>query len=167
MRKTRRVFKNAFPLRLCYVCAVNTIIAHPPHTLSVASTSAPWSSSSFTTSGGGGGIAVTRARTRYIDWFAQVLPVLLLLPACGSEELMHHGVRCEQDDGTTALMRASESGHTEVVRLLLDKGADVNATDTVCGGCAMMVLTAHTYTNAYTVLGSAAACAAAAVCMWI
>ena len=46
---------------------------------------------------------------------------------------MRHGVRCEQD-GWTALMRASSWGHTEVVVQLLDKGADVNAQNKVCGG---------------------------------
>ena len=45
---------------------------------------------------------------------------------------MRHGVRCEQD-GRTALMRASSWGHTKVVVQLLDKGADVNAQDKVCG----------------------------------
>ena len=46
---------------------------------------------------------------------------------------MRHGVRCEQD-GETALMHASRSGHTEEVVQLLDKGADVNAQNKVCGG---------------------------------
>ena len=59
--------------------------------------------------------------------------MLLLLPACGSGGLMRHGVRCEQD-GETALMHASSMGRTEVVVQLLDKGADVNAQDKVCGG---------------------------------
>ena len=45
---------------------------------------------------------------------------------------MLHGVRCEQD-GETALMRASSMGHTEVVVQLLDKGADVNAQTKVFG----------------------------------
>ena len=70
--------------------------------------------------------------------------MLLLLSACGSDGLMSH---CDQD-GKTALMYASNkqgdetplmpasasgSGHTEVVKLLLDKGADVNVRSTVCG----------------------------------
>jgi len=58
--------------------------------------------------------------------------MLLLLPACGSGGLMLHGVRCEQD-GETALMRASSMGYTEVVVQLLDKGADVNAQNKVFG----------------------------------
>ena len=58
--------------------------------------------------------------------------MLLLLPACESGGLMRHGVRCEQN-GQTALMIASSMGRTEVVVQLLDKGADVNAQDKVCG----------------------------------
>eukprot|EP00919_Chromeraceae_sp_WS-2016_P035372 GHVR01083798.1.p1 GENE.GHVR01083798.1~~GHVR01083798.1.p1 ORF type:complete len:108 (-),score=7.71 GHVR01083798.1:148-471(-) len=31
--------------------------------------------------------------------------------------------------GTTPLIRASEGGHTDIARLLIDKGADVNSED--------------------------------------
>lgn len=34
-----------------------------------------------------------------------------------------------EDNGATALIRAADNGHLDVVRLLLDKGADVNAHD--------------------------------------
>ena len=33
------------------------------------------------------------------------------------------------DEGKTALMYAAEEGNTDVVKLLLDKGADINAKD--------------------------------------
>ena len=48
---------------------------------------------------------------------------------------MRHGVRCVQIDGRTALIFAIEGSNptTEVVGQLLDKGADVNAQDQVCG----------------------------------
>ena len=65
-------------------------------------------------------------------YLARLLPVLLLLSACGSAGLMRHGMRCDQD-GNTALILASWKGRTELAKLLLDKGADVNAQSTVCG----------------------------------
>ena len=74
--------------------------------------------------GGDGGDARTRS---VVLW----LPVLRLLPACGSDGLMHHGVLCVQV-GMTALMSASVEGHAEVVGQLLDRGAEVNAKDEVC-----------------------------------
>ena len=43
---------------------------------------------------------------------------------------MRHGVRCVQD-GMTALMLASNRGHTDVAGQLLDRGADVNAQEEV------------------------------------
>ena len=70
----------------------------------------------------------------YVDTMLRsAAAMLLLLTACGPGGLMRHGVRCEQD-GETVLMRASSMGRTEVVVQLLDKGADVNAQDKVCGG---------------------------------
>ena len=36
-------------------------------------------------------------------------------------------------NGWTALMRASQAGHMECVKALLDKGADVNIQDRVSG----------------------------------
>jgi ankyrin repeat protein len=41
-----------------------------------------------------------------------------------------HGTRSEQDDGATALHRAAGAGSTSTVRLLLDRGADIEAWDT-------------------------------------
>jgi len=37
------------------------------------------------------------------------------------------------NNGVTALIISAENGHTEVVKLLLDKGADVNAKATYIG----------------------------------
>ena len=89
-----------------------------PHTLSCAFTSAPLSSSCTATSVWP--IKLARINTRvYRLCFSRLLPMLLLLLACGSGGLMRHGVRCEQD-GKTALMRASRSGHTEEVVQLLN-----------------------------------------------
>ena len=72
---------------------------------------------------------MVHAAAAFVLW----LPVLLLLPACGSDGLMHHGVRCVQS-GVTALTAASGVGHTEVVGQLRDRGADVNVEGMVCGG---------------------------------
>ena len=36
-------------------------------------------------------------------------------------------------NGNTALMEASESGHTAVVKKLLDNGADIEKKNKVCG----------------------------------
>ena len=36
-------------------------------------------------------------------------------------------------NGNTALMEASESGHTAVVKTLLDNGADIEKKNKVCG----------------------------------
>ena len=38
------------------------------------------------------------------------------------------------DDGVTALWMAAQQGHTEVVKLLLEKGADVNVEATAANG---------------------------------
>ena len=40
------------------------------------------------------------------------------------------GARSEQDDGATALHLAAAAGSTGTVRLLLDRGADIEARDT-------------------------------------
>ena len=72
---------------------------------------------------GHGGDTRTHARIHRL-WFTRMLPfvlwlpVLLLLIACGSDGLMHHGVRCVQN-GWTALWLVSEKGHTEGVGQLL------------------------------------------------
>ena len=47
-----------------------------------------------------------------------------MLVVCGDDVAM-------QDDGTTALIAASENGHAEVVRALLVSGAAVNQGRTV------------------------------------
>ena len=38
----------------------------------------------------------------------------------------HHDMHLPFQSGWTALMKASESGHMECVKVLLDRGADVN-----------------------------------------
>ena len=45
--------------------------------------------------------------------------------------------------GATALMMASNSGYTDMVKLLLEKGADVNAKDTKLGTTALWVAAAN------------------------
>jgi len=42
---------------------------------------------------------------------------------------LSYGSYTKNNEGWTALLRASEKGHTETVAMLLEKGADVNATD--------------------------------------
>ena len=48
-------------------------------------------------------------------------------------------VRNDNDDSFTPLMCASNNGHTEVCVLLLDRGASINAVDTLCGYSALSV----------------------------
>ena len=43
----------------------------------------------------------------------------------------HHDMHLSFQDGGTALMRASRSGHMECVKVLLGRGADVNMQDKV------------------------------------
>ena len=48
--------------------------------------------------------------------------------------------------GLTALMMASANGHTEIVKLLLDKGADVNVKNTY-GITALFMASVHGHTE--------------------
>jgi ankyrin repeat protein len=74
-----------------------------------------------------------------------------------------------RDYGGTPILYASERGHTTVVRLLLDEGADVHATSRegytalhkACGHghadiAAMLLQNGHAYVNAQTINGSTA-----------
>ena len=49
--------------------------------------------------------------------------------------------------GITALMMASANGHTEVVKLLLDNGADVNVKNTDDGVTALFMASANGHTE--------------------
>lgn len=49
--------------------------------------------------------------------------VNMLLPPCLQP--------CKSQDGTTPLHNATSSGHADCVQLLIEKGADVDAEDTV------------------------------------
>ena len=65
------------------------------------------------------------------------------MPACVSRTCTHilHAPRVVRQNGETALMYAAFNGHTDIVRLLLERGADVNHVDNVSadlrtgGGC--------------------------------
>ena len=58
-----------------------------------------------------------------------------LVYSCGrdgwSVTLVHYDMHLPYQYGWTALMRASGSGHMECVKVLLDRGADVNMQDKV------------------------------------
>ena len=47
--------------------------------------------------------------------------------------IVHVGCHSSSQNGNTALMEASESGHTAVVKTLLDNGADIEKKNKVCG----------------------------------
>ena len=52
-------------------------------------------------------------------------------------------VNAMNNEGVTALMCASSQGHTEIVRMLLEKGAKVNATNDDGGETALMIASAN------------------------
>ncbi len=47
----------------------------------------------------------------------------------GLLDLFRPKVNAKNADGLTALMRAAGMGHTETAKMLIDKGADINAKD--------------------------------------
>ena len=64
----------------------------------------------------------------YSDVIIETIPFHLYFIHC------HLSLYCmimNNQDGSTALLLAAEKGSTETVKLLLDKGADLNVTDSV------------------------------------
>jgi ankyrin repeat protein len=53
-------------------------------------------------------------------------PHLAVLPSALTGAL---GLRCPIQDGLTALLAATSAGHTEIVKLLLERGANINSVD--------------------------------------
>ena len=60
-------------------------------------------------------------------WIIKLLLLFQLRPGTGT----HHDMHLSFQDGGTALMKASESERLECVKVLLDRGADVNMQDKV------------------------------------
>jgi len=59
----------------------------------------------------------------------------------------------KENDGWTALMRASCNGHTEIVSLLLDRGADFNLKNNI-GETALMFASSEGHENIVSCLHS-------------
>ncbi len=53
-------------------------------------------------------------------------------------------------DGVTPLMYAAKKGHLDVVKVLLQKFADINKTENVCCTHTHACMHTHTHTHAYT-----------------
>jgi len=62
--------------------------------------------------------------------------------------LLAHGadVNARDQDGETALMIAASGGNSDIVRMLLDEGADVSAELGATGKTALMLAEEHGYT---------------------
>jgi ankyrin repeat protein len=60
------------------------------------------------------------------------------------------------DNGSTALMVASKNGHTDIIRILLNKGADVNVMKTNNGATALMMATMNCRADIVELLDSSA-----------
>ena len=50
---------------------------------------------------------------------------------------------CSPQDGATPLMFAAMTGHLDIVKLLVEKGCDINKQDPISGWTALMQATYH------------------------
>ena len=66
-------------------------------------------------------------------WCAFILSFLSSLATCRLVSDVH--MRVVRQHGQTALMLAAQNGHTDTVRLLLERGADVDQIDGVSAAC--------------------------------
>ena len=58
---------------------------------------------------------------------------MLYIKLINDVSVVHVDCHSSAQNGNTALMEASESGHTAVVKTLLENGADIQKKNKVCG----------------------------------
>jgi ankyrin repeat protein len=61
--------------------------------------------------------------------YARFVAIKQLYPETYSEFKLEYNIDNQNENGDTALIRASSRGHTEVVKFLIKEGADVNTKD--------------------------------------